>query len=154
MRLTSFHIEDEKGQHVPVLRSGHEAVFVIGYMSEASRDVRNISMSIGLYTNVNQGLFILNSSYTDQKFDEIPPVGEFKCRIPRFPLTPGRYIVGARVAVGGEEADWPKDGIGYVDVAGGDFFGNGGKGVAGGVPFLVDGSWSVEGKGDMQSGQI
>ncbi len=151
VRLTSFHIENETGQHVPVLLSGHEAVFVVGYICKDKQPVRNVSMSVGLYTNRNQGLFILNSTYTDQKFDEIPPVGEFRCHIPRFPLTPGRYIVGARVTVCDEEADWPKDGIGYVDVGEADFFGSAGKGLGGGVPFLVDGSWSVEGKGDMQN---
>ncbi len=151
IRLTMFNIENEKGQRVPVLLCGHEAVFVIGYMCKDKQPVRNVSMSIGLYTHIGCGLFILNSTYTDQKFDEIPPIGEFKCRVPRFPLTPGRYIVGARVTVGGEEADWFKDGIGFVDVEGADFFGNGGKGLGGGVPFLVDGSWSVEGKGDIQN---
>ena len=41
------------------------------------------------------------------------------------------------------EADWPKDGIGYLDIIDGDFYGTGNKGFGEGVPFLVKGEWRM-----------
>ena len=72
--------------------------------------------------------------------------GRFVCRIPRLPLVAGRYPVVARVTVGAEEADYPRNSVGAIQVVEGDFFGSGNPGVATHSPFLVDGSWSVDGE--------
>ena len=53
----------------------------------------------------------------------VPSNGQFICRIPRLFLAPGRYRIGARVLERGEEADWPRDGVGYLEVEGGDYYG-------------------------------
>jgi hypothetical protein len=58
-------------------------------------------------------------------------------------LSPGRYRVGARITTGGEEADWPRNGVGYLDVESGDFFRSGSEGFRGPTPFLVNGTWDV-----------
>jgi hypothetical protein len=46
--------------------------------------------------------------------------------------------------MGGEEADWPRRAVGYIDVEPGDLFGTGRLGIEGRAPFLVEGSWTVE----------
>ena len=90
-------------------------------------------------------LFVLYSSYLGRIFETVPPAGAFRCFVPKLPLPPGRYRVGARVTVGGEEADWPRDGVGYLDVEAGDFYASGSKGFGGTALFLVSGQWEVQG---------
>jgi lipopolysaccharide transport system ATP-binding protein len=143
IRLTGFHIEDKHGRRVAALQSGKDAVFVFSYSCARGDVPKNVSVGFGLFSSTGQLLFVLYSSYTGQDFDAIPLFGQFRCQVPRLPLAAGRYRVGARVTVDGEEADWPRDAIGYVDVELGDFFGTGAAGFGGNCPFLVEGSWSV-----------
>ena len=88
-------------------------------------------------------LFVLYSSYIGQSFESVPPDGIFRCHVSNLPLSPDRYLVGARLTVGGEESDWPWNGVGYLDVEIGDFYGTGSKGFDGTTPFLVAGKWEV-----------
>jgi len=143
VRFTSFHVEDNHGRSVTALQSGKDAAFVFGYSCARGEFPRSVSVGFGPFTNDGRLLFVLYSSYTAQDFQSIPPSGHFRCCIPRLPLAPGRYRIRARITVGGEEADWPKDGIGYVEIAAGDFYGTGSLGFGNNCPFLVDGSWSV-----------
>jgi lipopolysaccharide transport system ATP-binding protein len=143
IRLTDFHLEDEHGRTVAALQNGKDAVFVFRYSCERGDVARNVSVGFGMFSPTGQLLFVLYSSYTGQDFDAVPPSGEFRCYIPRFPLVAGSYRVGARVTINGEEADWPRDGIGYVEIVPGDFYGTGSLGFGNNSPFLVDGSWSV-----------
>ncbi len=144
VRFTSFHVEDNHGSSVAALQSGKDAVFVFGYSCARGESPRNVSVGFGPFTDDGRLLFVLYSSYTAQDFESIPPSGHFRCCIPRLPLAPGRYRIGARITVGGEEADWPNDGIAYIEVEPGDFFGTGSLGFERKAPFLVAGSWSVQ----------
>jgi len=146
VRFTDFHLEDASGNTVPVLQSGKDAVFVFDYTCTSEISPRNVSVGFGLTTGDSQVLFVLYSSYTGQDFKSIPSTGQFKCYMPSFPVAPGNYKVGARVIVGGEEADWPNDSIAVVDVVPGDFFGTGNPGFGGKSFFLVNGSWAVNGQ--------
>ena len=78
--------------------------------------------------------------------NNIPKFGVIKCQVPKFPLSPGRYKVGARVVVNGIEADWPLDGIGYIDVELGDYYGTGSKGFEGNSIYLLNGKWQIDTK--------
>jgi lipopolysaccharide transport system ATP-binding protein len=143
VKLTGFHVEDAHHRPLSALQSGKDAVFVFKYTCAEDIVPRNISIGFGFYSNIGQLLFVLYSSYTGQDFDTIPPEGKFRCHIPRLPIAAGRYRVGARVTAGGEEADLPRETIGYIDIEPGDFFGTGSLGFEGPCPFLVAGSWSV-----------
>jgi lipopolysaccharide transport system ATP-binding protein len=68
----------------------------------------------------------------------------FRCSIPRLPLPAGKYQVGARMTVDGEEADWPRDHVGAFFVEAGDFYGSGRTGCDGATSILVDGKWGVQ----------
>jgi lipopolysaccharide transport system ATP-binding protein len=73
----------------------------------------------------------------------VSPKGEFRCRIDKFPFTPGRYGVHSRVVVDGQEADWPRESVGCIDVQNGDFYGTGSKGYNRDAAFLVQGHWEL-----------
>ena len=143
IKLTDFHIEDGQNKPVSALQSGKDAVFVFRYTSPNADIATNVSVGFGLYSETGQLLFVLYSTYTGQDFNMVPAKGEFRCHTLRIPIAPGRYRVGARVTVGGEEADWPRETIGYIDIEPGDFYGTGSLGFEGKCPFLIDGSWSV-----------
>jgi lipopolysaccharide transport system ATP-binding protein len=143
IRLVSFHLEDIEGNKVPVARSGMDVVFAFGFQCQEGKTPRNVDIGFSIHSERDQTLFVLYSSYTGQVFDKLPAVGIIRCHIPNLPLDTGRYRVGARVTIGGEETDWPRSGIGYLEVAEGDFYGTGNKGFARKAPFLVSGTWTL-----------
>lgn len=89
-------------------------------------------------------LSVLYSSYQGETFEIESKKGTVRCRVSNFPFSAGRYRVGGRITVNGGEADWPRDGIGFIDVVEGDFYGSGKSGFNGPVPFLVSGEWSLD----------
>ena len=142
VRLTGFRVEDDKGTPVDVLQSGRDAAFVFDFECDEGTPPTNVSVGLSVHTTDQHTLFVLYNSYTGQVFEELPRHGQFRCSIPRLPLRADRYRIGARVTVAGEEADWPHDGIAFVDVEQGDFYGTGSLGFEGASNFLVDGIWS------------
>ena len=144
IRLTSFHIEDIAGNKLVAARSGMDLVFVFGFQCPNGDNPTNVDIGFSISSGNDQILFVLYSSYTGQVFETVPSSGVFRCYVPKLPLSPGLYRVGARVTVGREEADFPWNGVGYLDVKAGDFYGTGSEGFGGLTPFLVDGRWEVK----------
>jgi len=144
VRLTDFFLEDGEGRRAEVVQSGRPATLVFTY--ERDRGVRCTNVVVAFHVEDARGyiLFLHQNAFTGDRFDDIPGEGRFVCRIPRLPLVAGRYPVVVRVTVGAEEADYPRNSVGVIQVVEGDFFGSGNPGVAGHSPFLVDGSWRVE----------
>ncbi len=143
VRLTSFHVEDVEGKKLAAARSGMDVNLVFGFHCCHSENPRNVDIGLSLSSGDGQMLFVLYSSYVGQTFETVPSTGVFCCHVPTLALSPGRYRVGARVTVGGEEADWPWNGVGNLDVEAGDFYGTGSQGFKGPTPFLVTGKWEV-----------
>lgn len=141
LRLTSFSIEDRNGQPLRAARSGMDTVFVLGYSSQDGRDIREVDVGISVATHTQQMLFVLYASYVGQVLASVPRTGEFRCLIRKLPLAEGCYTVGARVLVAGVEADWPRGGVGTLNVEAGDFYGTGQAGFRGNAPLLVAGEW-------------
>jgi len=140
IRLTSFHLEDTLGRSLAAVTSGMDVVFVFGFECRRGRKVSKVDPGLSLGTPDGQVLTVLYGSYTGFTLDAVGR-GAFRCRIDRFPLSAGRYAVGGRLVAGGEEADWVRGPIAFIDVESGDFYGTGHKGFEGATPFLVDGVW-------------
>ncbi len=143
LRLTSFRIEDPEGRRLRAARSGADTVFVLGYEGRAGTDLRDVDAGISVAAPTQQLLFVVYASYVGQVLASAPPAGELRCLIRRLPLAEGCYTVGARVLVAGVEADWPRVGVGVLNVEGGDFYGTGQAGFGGRAPLLVRADWSV-----------
>jgi homopolymeric O-antigen transport system ATP-binding protein len=142
VRLTSFHLEDTDGRPLTAVTSGMDVVFVFGFECRRERKVWKVDPGLSLGTNDGYTLTVFYSSYTGSTLDAVGR-GTFRCRIDRFPLSAGRYTVGARLVAGGEEADWLRGPISLIDVESGDFYGTGHKGFEGSTPLLIDGVWEV-----------
>jgi lipopolysaccharide transport system ATP-binding protein len=144
IRLTGFRLESDDGQTIMAVRSGMNVTFAFEYQCSSAVAPANIDIGFSLHRGGDEvPLFVLYSSYAGREFGSIPDTGTFRCRIPRFPVPAGRYRVEARVVVGGDEADWPQGGIGYVDVETGDFYGSGSSGYEHESHFLLNGCWDV-----------
>ena len=141
--LTSFRVEDYKGNKLSAVQSGMDIVFVFGYKCQKTKNLDKVDIGFSIHSTFNNQTFtVLYSSYKGTTFDAIYDKGFFQCRIDHFPFSAGKYLIGARITVNGVEADWPFDGVGFIEVVEGDFFGTGNKGFDGNTPFLVDGKWS------------
>jgi lipopolysaccharide transport system ATP-binding protein len=143
IRLTGFHVEDTAGQPVQCAISGMDVVFVFSYEVMADIPPKKVDVGFSISSGADQLLFVLYSSYSGRYLDPSERTGSFRCRVSKLPLAAGRYIVGARVVVDHDEADWPRDGVGYLEVEFGDFFGTGSTGFSGTAPFLVEGKWTL-----------
>jgi hypothetical protein len=142
IRLTGFHIEDVHGNKLMAARSGMDIVLVFGYQSRAPEQLRDAD--IGFSIRDKGTLSVLYSSYVGQTFHTVPPIGEFRCLVAKLPLSIGHYHVGARVTLGDQEADWPRNAVGYLDIEAGDFYGTGREGFGASAPLLLMGQWTIQ----------
>jgi lipopolysaccharide transport system ATP-binding protein len=147
IRLTSFKIENSAGQTLESVQSGEDVVFVFGYECLGTR-VSNVDIGFSFDTEFRESLFGFYSSYVGKTFDSLPVVGSFRCHVQKLPIAPGRYWVAARILVGGEEADFPHEGIALVDVQAGNFYGTGHEGFRGKTYLMISGEWSISTQAD------
>jgi lipopolysaccharide transport system ATP-binding protein len=143
IRFTSFHLEEACGTRIAHAASGRDIALVFGFESRCPGVHSHVDVGLSVHTRHEATLFVFYSSYAGKTLRVDRSSGSFRCTIPRLPLPPGKYQVGARITVDGEEADWPRDGVGTLLVEAGDFYGSGRPGCEGNVSFLVDGSWDV-----------
>jgi lipopolysaccharide transport system ATP-binding protein len=143
VKFSSFNVEDPHGNPLNVLQSGLDVVFVFGYTCSPNSLPKNVDVGFGVFSWTGQLLFVIYKSFCGEKFRSIPSNGQFRCLIPRLPLANGKYRVGARITVGSDEADWPQDYIGIINVETGDFFGTGSAGFGSKAPIMVNGAWEI-----------
>jgi lipopolysaccharide transport system ATP-binding protein len=145
LRFTSFHVEDDAGSPVTHVASGRDLTVVLGYEMAEPGVCKNVDVGVSVHTLNDITLFVFYSSYAGRTLHVERPTGSFRCGIPRLPLLPGEYRVGARMTMDGEEVDWPKDLVGSFFVEAGDFYGSGRQGCGdGSTCFMIDGVWSVQ----------
>jgi len=144
IRLTGFRIEDAQGNKLSAVRSGMDVVFVFSYECRDGEKPQAVDIGFSLGHTNDELLTVLYSSYVGQTFCPAKKSGEFRCHVAKFPLAPGRYCVGTRLLASGEEADWLRNWVGYVDVELGDFYGSGSPGFNGPAPVLMSGQWSMQ----------
>jgi lipopolysaccharide transport system ATP-binding protein len=142
--LTDFHLEDAKGNRVDTLQSGAGATLAFSILNRTGKPVRRIDLGFSIHDASGGQVFsILYSSYQNQEFELRYTNGCIRCRLPELPLAIGRYRIGARLTIQGVEADWPQEGVGWLDVVEGDFYGSGRKGFGNHAPLLLKGDWSL-----------
>lgn len=149
VRLVDFWVE-VAGERRSVIRCGEDVEFVFKYDSQDPKRLKNVVLYFAFHDAfTHQMLTVLSNRHVGQLTQPLPPKGELRCLIRRFPLAPGRYIVSPRLDVNNEVADWLMlpEGIGMIDVEVGDFYGTGvSVGIGGFAPFLTLGEWSVKGE--------
>jgi lipopolysaccharide transport system ATP-binding protein len=144
VRFAGFYVEDGAGEKTSRVFSGESCTLVFG-LSIRKPGLKKVDVGFSLHTPLRESLTNLCTSYQNVFLNDLP-VGyrELRCELERFPLAPGRVVVRGRITVGGEEADWPKPDLGYVDVEMSDFYGTSSQGQVGYGPFLIRGKWSLD----------
>lgn len=141
LRLTGFHIENNKGLPTRTLQTDGYAQFVFSYKSPNPDEIKNVDIGFSLEKNMSL-VTILYNSYTKTEITKIESVGVIKFATKKLPLAPGIYNVGLRVLVNGIEADWPKGSIASFEVLASDEYIEKGYHSNPGSIVLFDGVWS------------
>ncbi len=109
----------------------------------AASALRNVEVSIGLFTLRGEGVLLLGNRLTGQEFDETPAAGTIVCRLDKGTVLPGLYSMNVYCTVNGIIADWIQDAA-RIEVAEGDYFGTGRTPPAGYGHLVADQQWTVE----------
>lgn len=142
IRITGFRMLDEEGDEIRSGLSGKDLIFAIPYESGNHGLQGKIAVGIQVHCLNGEPLFSVYNYHTGDEFSHVDPVGEFRCRIPRLPLNPGRYLIQARIECDATLCDAPTEPIAYIEVEGGDFYGTGKLTTDRGYfPVIVDADW-------------
>jgi lipopolysaccharide transport system ATP-binding protein len=130
------------GMSAQALRCGQDAQIIVSYRG-AGEPLRNVSISIPIFTTGGQCMLMLANHLVGVDFEQIPREGRFSVRIPRLPLSPGQYYLNLYGEVNGVLADWVKQAV-LLTVEGGDFYGTGHLPPKSHGGFLLPHEWRVE----------
>lgn len=141
VRLQSFAVVNNEGTPLIAVQSGDEVIFRLGYEANIRPDqLVNVTLTIH-QPNTQDPLCVCDAVKMSAPIENIGTSGWFELRLPRLPLDEGRYRIGARIAVNDIEADLIPAGVGYLNVAAGDFYGTGRS-----KPFSIinlEGEWNL-----------
>ena len=101
---------------------GKRVKFEITY--EATAEARDVEIALNLYSREDDVLINFNSADRGREFALQPGTGTFVCSVPFFPLRAGTYMGNLYCTVGGDVADWIKQGF-RIEVEDGDVHGSG-----------------------------
>lgn len=141
LRFTSlgFHAGDDAAPG-DVVRCGEDLEFVLGY--GATQNLKDVSISIGVYTLSGQVLFVLGNEMAGSAWKTAPREGYASCLVRRLSLSPGQYTINLYCEVNGVLADWVQS-AGSLTIEAGDFFGTGKLPPASHGGLLVDQKWEL-----------
>jgi lipopolysaccharide transport system ATP-binding protein len=123
------------------MQTGQPSELRIRY--EASSALRNVAISVGLFTTRGDGALFLGTDVSGAALSQIPARGTFRCQLGMTGLLPGQYSMNVYCTVNGVVADWITDAA-RIDVKEGDFYGTGKLPPPGYGNVVVPYSWSVE----------
>lgn len=141
LKIIDFWIETSNHKKIDTITSGADINIVLKLKNNNAKG--KVDVGIGITNSSDFTLSIIYSSYQGVLYevDENDQTLLVKYNIEKFPYTPGKYKIVARILRDGKEADWPNNGIGDMLVEKGDFYGTGNFGEMGVGPVLIDGSW-------------
>jgi len=142
MRFTRYWLENAKGEQIPAFCSGEGAVICVQYSSKSEDRLHNVSVAFALKDCMCNQITDLANRVSANIWDEIPSSGVIRCKMPRLPLVPGRYMFNVFSRVNGIIADWIID-AGVFEVEAGSFFQNGKLSDQGQGNILIDQNWEV-----------
>ncbi len=145
LRFTEFFVENDRGERVEIVVAGSACTLVFGYTNQGCSPDARVDVGFGLHAPTGERLLLLYASHLGRTFAPAPAQGQFRCRLPAFPFATGRYSVYPRIEIGGQEVDFPRDGVGFIDVEEINFYGTGrrmGSHGHGHAYYLTTGEWS------------
>ena len=130
---------EKKPSNIQYILTGQEVIFKIDYKSVV-RSLYGLDISLGFRDANDIQFFVCNSGSATAEFEELEEHGSVFCRIPKFPLLPGKYSVTVNCKVNNKLSDRIYNAI-SIHVEGGDFFGTGKLPNNKNAGVLVDNDW-------------
>jgi lipopolysaccharide transport system ATP-binding protein len=125
LRFIGTELADGSGKSVASFRCGTDSTLVLHCCNNSSEELRNVRVAIGINTELDQRVLLLDTALLGQDLSTIPRgEGQISIVIPKLCLLPGRYHFTIWASVSRVLADWIKN-AGTFDVEGGDYFGTG-----------------------------
>jgi lipopolysaccharide transport system ATP-binding protein len=141
VRFVGFYVESAGGKKIDTVFSGESCTLVFELKVDKP-GLKKIDVGFSLHTPLRETLANLYTSYQNRFLNDLPPgCHVLRCRLNDLALAPGRVTVRGRITVNGEEADWPKPDLGYINVEMSDFYDTASRGQIGYGPFLIKGEW-------------
>jgi lipopolysaccharide transport system ATP-binding protein len=122
--------------------SGEDTEIVLHYEVPAGETLRNVQFTVSITNHVDEVILYLSTELTGALFEQVPPVGEVRCQIPRFPLPAGQFLVTLWSGIGDQPLDWVQRAL-ELTVAQGDFYGTGRELPDSHRSVLVEQRWTV-----------
>jgi lipopolysaccharide transport system ATP-binding protein len=142
IKFTDIQFLSDDGTPTAVVQSGTHVEFSVSYAG-SGENLKNVAMSIDIFAQSGQCMIILNNEMIGANFASAPSAGRFRCRVERFPLSPGQYYITLFCSVNGSISDWVQQAA-VLTVEAGDFFGSGRLPPPTHGGFLVPQEWHVE----------
>ena len=127
IEITGAYLENSAGQKIEFIASGDQARFVVEMENKTNKEVKNLKVSLFLYTSDGVHLADLGIWESGAEPFTVKKRTALKIDIPKLPLNRGayRYSVVVRSAGGAYEIDDMVENIGAFTVDFGDFHGIG-----------------------------
>jgi len=143
LTFTDIQLLSDDGTPTGFVQCGKDVEFVVSYRSADRADLRHVEMSIDIFAQSGQCMLIMNNEVTGVDFEAAPAAGRFRCRVSRFPLSPGQYYITLFCRVNGSISDWVQQAV-VLTVEAGDFYRSGRLPAPTHGGFLVPQEWRVE----------
>ena len=143
VRIEDFATFDNQGNELEYLATGQEVDFRI-YYSGNETNVQNVSVAIGITSNVGAFVSMLSNQVAGDNFESIARDGYFTCKIKKLPLMPGNYTAGLIIRSNDVILDWIQQAVTLV-VEPGDFYGTGRMPPQSHSGVLLEQEWTLNG---------
>jgi lipopolysaccharide transport system ATP-binding protein len=135
-----FHVENIDGENLDLISSGQRVYFVFR-LKINDQNIGKIDLGFSVHNIYGDMITYLYSSFQQTFFESNgDDYMVIKCCLDEFPFGESKVYVKGRILVDGEEADWPADNIGELNVEKGDFYRTGTT-ITNIAPILIKGKW-------------
>jgi lipopolysaccharide transport system ATP-binding protein len=146
IRFLRVGLQDGRGNDVPSLVTGEDAVIVLQLANTTGRTLHNVDLCFYVEDSASNRITSLMSRVLNRAVDVVTAGTQtVSFRVPRLPLVGGRYNYSLACEVKGELADSVQN-AGVFHVEGGDYYGSGKPLSAEQGAFLLDYTFDVDSK--------
>lgn len=123
IRFVNIRLKDKDGNELNGVQSGQDIIFSIETKQEQER-MTNISVSLSLYSDEGKYMFTLANHIAEEAFETVKSGQVINCRVNRFPVTKGDYVMNIVLYKDGVIQDYITEAYGFT-VHATDFYNNG-----------------------------
>ena len=123
IRFVNIRLKDKDGNELNGVQSGQDIVFSVETKQEQER-MTNISVSLSLYSDEGKYMFTLANHIAEEAFESVKSGQTINCRVNRFPVTKGDYVMNIVLYKDGIIQDYITEAYGFT-VHATDFYNNG-----------------------------